>query len=303
MLPALYIPWTKCLLNQMSAVNRESWNPEINAKLVFRIFSYLYNDKFTMFDIPYITAAAFVLVTVFIAWGIWQGLKERHKPIKMVLLSVIVFISTIMTGVIVSLLVTPVIVERYSLTVVGLFLLPAAYSLSKVSKRNIALACILFVLPLIPQASKMERYEFNGPINEVNFYLSSQITSDSVFLHTNIHTLGVLAYYFPDNKHFLFDVGFSENTRDYLYGTDVTRGQDIDSFIRENADIWLINRLETPEERISDEWIKSGKLKTVSNIRVFTSDYSWFKISAVKVVSGEQYKEVPDQHAIQESPG
>jgi len=104
------------------------------------------------------------------------------------LLAVLIYTLTLVSAIVLSNVIRPLLVERYIFPVVGLFVL--AFALLAVS---------------ISQNQLIIEKRFNGPMKEVCSYINSQnITPEDVFIHTDEHTFGTFCYYYPNNKHYLY---------------------------------------------------------------------------------------------------
>ena len=170
----------------------------------------------------------------------------------------------------VSLLVTPILMPRYSFTFFGLFLIVCIVggrSIKNIKLRNSAIIILLALF--IPQRIHVHVNRINGPLPEVQAFLKNKTDSSQVFLHSNEHTFTTFSWYFPQNTHYLYEPGLKDSMQQFT--RNGFRIKDVTSALRNRSDVWVVNKIETHINKYV-----SGKPLTISVL----SESSGFKQTA-----------------------
>jgi len=132
--------------------------------------------------------------------------NKTQKQGLMSLLAVLIYTLTLVSAIVLSNVIRPLLVERYIFPVVGLFVLAFAYGISMLNSKGASIfVCVALLAVSISQNQLIIEKRFNGPMKEVCSYINSQnITPEDVFIHTDEHTFGTFCYYYPNNKHYLY---------------------------------------------------------------------------------------------------
>lgn len=281
-----YLPWGYNLLRRAVAVTRGFWIPELTWGAMKHILMYPFDYRFGRPEIPLTSRLALYLMVSLIIFGLVMAILKQPAGSRLVLLAACVFTLTLLTGIVASYVIRPVLIPRYMYVVLGLFLLPAAYGLSLLGSRWVILAtCVLLFALSFPQIVHIHQKEYNGPMPEVLAYLKGNANSDDVFLHVNMHSLGPLSYHLRSHLHFLYRPDFRANGKDSLFSDNVISGPDVSAFLEEHRDsnVWLVGCAHSEECRTADFWLESGELKSINGSKEFQNPFSWLEVKLWRI--------------------
>lgn len=278
----LYLPWFIHLVKFFIEGQGISWIPEMDMDLFISTLCFPYSSKFSPPD-PQLAFPTYFYVMTLVAVSLYQLAKAREKTAMEVIIPFSGYLLTIVISVLISIFIRPCFIPRYSLPVLGLFLLTVAYTFSRYPKYITAIACSILLLFSVNQLAVIKNNQFNGPMNEVASYIRSNMEDGDVFLHTSMHTMGTFWFYFPENDSFLFSPEAEENYPDLLFSPNVTVGPDYDEFLNDKKKIWLVTCINSSEASISASLLRSGEFEVIGNAKSFVLPNSWYAISVCKV--------------------
>lgn len=187
---ASYIPWMSAFIMQLGEkVTSEYWIAPITLEVIKGYFDvwlkcgeYTYIYKFVF---------AAMLVGCIIAVIITKN-KER---IRVLLLGVSVFVLTCVIGIVASVLVRPVFIERYAIPAIGLVLASMAAGIGVVKSR-IVLSLITAVGIAASAINYPSAYDIEYNSSEKNIeYVIEGSDYDALVCFVDSHLYGVLSYY------------------------------------------------------------------------------------------------------------
>ena len=143
-----YMPWLFNLLGAMNRVKESYWIPPVTGEVIRKVFTYPFSSKFTIPVIPSLPEFGFMIAAIIISWGIFSQTARKNKNVLMVVFATSIYLLTILTGIAASWLIRPVLVERYMVPVLGLFVMALAYGMANPGK-NITAAVIGGILILL----------------------------------------------------------------------------------------------------------------------------------------------------------
>jgi len=278
-----YLPWLFYLSKQYAKVSKDFWIPTITWETIFNTIVFPYANKFEpnsslALILPYLTASIVI-------WAFVYSIVKRRREWKMAAFGLAVYLMTVASGVAASFLIRPVFVERYSVPVIGLLMIPIAYGISLFNKKwLIAAVCILITAFCVPQIVMIEKEHYNGPMYDVKEYLADKINDQDIIIHTDEHTFGTFCYYFPNNKHYMYlgpySKGYSGFDAFLPTGKSVS---DIESITSGNKSIWLVTRLYSSGESAFYALLGSGDFISTGESKDFLLPYSWYGVKVEKV--------------------
>lgn len=285
---ASYLPWGIMLAGQVSRVAGSFWIPEVTGKIILSVFAYPFGYKFP--DVGHLTTGiiAFAVCAVWIVWGIIYSIRKKEADMKMPILAAGVYLLTIAAGIVASAVIRPVLVERYMVPVLGLYLLALVYGLAT-NRRMVLLViatCVVAGL-CIPSAFANMTQRVNGPMKEVAAKMADQVEPGDVFLHTDEHTYGTFCYYFPNQKHYYYE---REGYEGYSnFDAFKQNGIMIDGLdeIQGNPRVWLVQRPYANDKYSATQWITSKALKVEQTLGSFSIPNSWYAVSVMRVSIGD----------------
>lgn len=281
-----FTPWIMNVFHQTGyVVHSDFWIPEVTPATLLNTFLYPYSYQFLIPGRPLYSNIAYSIFVMLVLFGIYRSLANKRRDVHCVILSLSVFLLTILAGAVISFAIRPVLVPRFMVPVLGLFLLPVAYGLSQVTRRMALVSvCAILIGLSIPQILQIKTQEFKGPMNEVVPAVKAKMLPDDVFLHTNIVTSTTFAYYFPEQKHFLYAPRESHNQVHHAY-TNIIKGPDLNHFLEKQKNVWLVGWSLSKENALNNYWVESGQLKTAGTIMEFHAPLSWFDVEVRRVTS------------------
>lgn len=188
-----YSPWLMSFISQLAdKVENEYWIAPITLETVGGYFKTWYKCGDDMWRIYLIGSAAVYTVA---AAGL---LFTKKKGIKTgVLLGVLVFVLTNLTGIAASLAVRPVYIERYAIGALPFLALFAAAGIGCIDKKGISLVTVLFYLAGFGVNYPYDyRFEYGETDAQTGEYINNG-GFDALICCVDSQLYGVLAYYAP----------------------------------------------------------------------------------------------------------
>ncbi len=284
-IPALlFLPWVRSLARQLNGCLVNSWISEINLGVIGKTFIYPFSFKFSRSETVVAGVLAVVLLAALAVAGVALGLRRRQAGVGLAVVGLAGYGLTFLSAVLLSYAVHPILVSRYIVPVLGLLLLPVAFALARVVSRPVALASFgVLTLIAVPMLVQVQRQQFNGPMDQVAAYVRQNLTPDDVFVHVSMHTLGPMAYYLPENAHFMYIPAMPGTNPARFFGPRVTFGSDIDAYLRGRGRVWLVGCQNPAECKIGADWLEAGKLQPIGESAAFSYPLSWLAVSLIPV--------------------
>lgn len=281
-----YVPWLFNLISQANKVVADYWIPPVGNEVIQNMLIYPFSNKFSWIITHNIAYTALYVSAALILFGIIYSIVRKDKNVKLVILAVGTYVLTIGAGILASVIIRPVLVERYIVTVMGLFVLALSYGIGSLGKRILpVLGCAVILALSIPQTLFTASNRFNGPMREAVEYLEPQMQPEDVFLHTDEHTLGTFCYYFPDSMHYFFQRegyrGYSNYDAFKPNGTEIGSVDEIGS-----SRIWLVQRFGASDNISARQWFQDKELIRDSENRPFRIITSWYGFDIARVTAG-----------------
>lgn len=270
-----FLPWVGAFLGQASTTAKKFWIPKVTLDVVWQALLLPYRAKFDVIN-P-IAVISFTVASALIVWGLIVSFRTTDKKSFLPAFAIIVYAGTILSGILISLTVKPLFIERYAFPLIGLFLLAASYGISAFNNKKISiLFLVAFTLISTPQSYRIITHNFNGPAKEINSYIQKNLQPDDVFLHTSEHSFGIFLYYFPDNKHLLLEEIISLRPKGYeAFAPNGSLVSDIESGVKDYKNIWVFDQLNAWSSEAFG-WYGSGLLVSKENAVRFTAPDSPF---------------------------
>lgn len=211
----------------------------------------------------------------------------------MSLLALLVYSLTLISAIVLSYIIRPLLVERYIFPVTGVFILSFVYGISMLNSKGASIfACLALLFVSISQNQIIVTERFNGPMKEVCDFVNESVTSEDVFIHTDEHTFGTFCYYYPDNKHYLYlPDGFEGYSGYEAFSTNGYYGSDVKEFIKGKENIWLVNREGAETTSFTSSLFTEGVLKGKGSIHRFhLYPHSFYAVLIRTVQAGDAVK-------------
>ncbi len=278
----LYIPWLIKLAGAIGRVKGSYWIPPVTGKVIGQVFTYPFSNKFFIPVLPALHSIGFVIALIVIGLGMATQIWKRDKGALMALIALAVYLLTIVTGIAASWLIRPVLVERYMVPVLGLFIIALAYGAAGLDwKLTPSVVAVILILAISgAQIRNTLSNRFNGPMREAVEALDVQ--PGDIFLHTDEHTIGTFSYYYPDHMNYYYishgNGGFS-NFDAFRPNGLVVRSLDE---VPKDQRVWMVYRPDGIDTVSVPIWVRTGKLKVEGSPRAFRLPYSWYGFTVYK---------------------
>lgn len=279
-----YLPWLYFLTAQVKRVSNSFWIPPVNWYVIKNTLIYPFNNKFSYKLSPLFVDIAFYIAAALIVFGIVYRIVRKDEKGRMAVFAMSGYALTILAGVIASWVIRPVLVERYMMPVLGLFVLGLAYGISSLGKKILPIiACIAILALGYPQNQYTLNDRFNGPMNEAAEYVEERIQPGDVFVHTDEHTLGTFCYHFSDYNNYYYQkegTGGCSN-----YDAFLPTGVMVNSIdeIQCDGNVWIIQRVGSQDTTSMKEWLADGKIDYAGMPKDFWIDPSWYRFTVYQM--------------------
>lgn len=219
-----YIPWLSVVLGQFENVRKNYWsNADIS---LFRIYSKTFLFNFTDFGKDYISrfleiAIILALLAFFVAAVLKSGIKniKRFSDIDILnlkkhgeeyfnaLFMAFIFIGPIILWILFSIFFHPIFTERYFYIYGGIAMLCFALLTVRLGKKIgvIVMSVIMavnFGIASVNLKNELNDSDFLDMISKIE---ADHPDGDIAFLHSHEWTLGIMMYYFPEARHYVFE--------------------------------------------------------------------------------------------------
>ncbi|RKM60557.1 hypothetical protein D6855_07565 [Butyrivibrio sp. CB08] len=224
-----YIPWISVFLSQASAVKANYWIQPVGIRSLGSAVKHLFKGYFVNETLAVIIAVVlFILVAALFIKNFVGLIKSRESEDLFVIMSFLVLPLLVAGGLIASVLLRPVFVNRYMLPAYGCFWLAIAIMASReieelieaVKNKKTALlpgcyqvagavlAALILLTGIVDFKSFIGNEEYRQVNMEKTLELFDGISSDTIIISNFNHVQGLLGYYLNRN---------SEDYRIYLY--------------------------------------------------------------------------------------
>lgn len=283
-----YLPWLFYLVGQVTRVSSSFWIPPVTGQLIKSTLIYPFSNKFSYEWSSLFVDIAFYAAAALIVFGIIYQIIRKDEKGRMAVLAIAGYALTILAGVIASLVIRPVLVERYMMPVLGLFVIGLAYGINCLGKKVFPIiACITILALGFPQNQYTLNYRFNGPMDEAAEYVEELIQPEDVFLHTDEHTLGTFCYHFDDYKNYYYHRdgrgGFSNYDAFLPSGIVIYSLDEIEC----EGKVWIIQRYGGPDSLSMKEWIANGEIEYSGMPKDFSVEPAWYGFTVYQMVITE----------------
>ncbi len=277
---ALCIPAFVHLVRYVAKSGGVQWIPRPTLNTVVSMLAYPFSGKNSISE-SFLPLAVFIVLSLAGVYGIYAGRKGKKQDAIVPAVSLLTYFGVIIFGIVYSLMIKPAIVARYTVLLIGLFLLATAYAFSKLRRTAAVTACLVVFLACLPQLAAIEKNRYNGPVSETVSYIKENIRPDDCFIHTDVCTMSVFSYYFSGYRQFVYDGYIKENRQEWPFApdTEVTWGPDLDKFLYGKKNIWIVNTGGNINKTIPQKWVDSRKIKLTGQTRTFKVPNSWLEIT------------------------
>jgi uncharacterized protein (DUF2141 family) len=206
-----YLPWLIVLAKQTIGISKGFWLAPVTINDILGAFykPFVYKEFYPAVRLR--MEAALLLSLILIVCGVAIAIKRKAgKELTFSLFLLFVYLGTMVTTIIVSLLIAPIFYSRYMMVCVGLFLLLVSLGISSLPGKYWQLAALgVFVLLNVLTLRDVYIQEFNYPFKELAHDLKNEIQPGDLIITSDSYSMGPAFYYFPKAEHY-----YSNNSRE-----------------------------------------------------------------------------------------
>jgi uncharacterized membrane protein len=282
----MFLPWTIFLSSQVKRIHGNYWIPKFTMDTLFQTLVFPFNHKFTN-DYKQLLPI-YLIAIIFILFGFISSYKKNVKKNYIPEFAILIYVLTILSGIVISFIFRPLLIPRYMLVVLGLFLLGIAHGISQIPNKK--LTCIvIFVVILVstPEIVQIHNQRFNGAVRESVTKLKKQLKPGDIFVHVNGTTFGTFCYYFPNTKNFFYQKPGSVWYSDYdAFKPNNSYGPDINSVLKQHKTVYLVEQFNpTTKKALYDTLLVNTNKKLSHRAMTFSLHHAWFDFTIQKVSS------------------
>ncbi len=285
----LYLPWVFVVIAQASEVAKEFWIPEPTTPWILLGTLFIpFQHEFGSTMNPIFINIAFLVSSALAVLGIINAFKNKKTLGTLIFFCILVAVLTFAGAFIISYLVTPILMPRYFISVIGLYIIVLMYGILLLKQDALKIIAAVLVLALfIPQLIDIKTVKRNGPLVEVQEYLNDELHPDDVFLHGEEQPFGLFSYYYPEYRHYLLlPEDFSGFGNYDAFGPNSSYGNDYSDFIKGASRVWLVNRDGSSWFRITkiayEDLLQSAEIYKASLTKRFSQNHSFLMLSITK---------------------
>jgi len=289
----VYLPWLFVFLRQISFVSQDFWIQTPTTLDLLNALMYPFGNKWgALFSYyPQISYICLFVSAALIYKAVQYACRHFEREGAFIIMTALLPLLTSEAALFVSIsLKRPIYVPRYLFTVVGVAtLLLMAGIRALPSRRAQIAACVALCILFIPEQSALKRFRLNGPMRETVAFMKTRVSPDDVFVHADEHSFGAFAYYFPNNRHYLYmPTGFRGYATYAIFGANSAVGDDYRDFVANKQAVWLCTR---PAENYTDRgfqdiseaaFAQESGMFQASLIHLFQFPTSWWTFELTK---------------------
>lgn len=239
----LYLPWLFNLLNQAARVSKNYWIGPIDGRAMMSILCFPFGQRFGG---PHATTSfmLFLICHAVSVIGIIRSLRKDPKAAFLPLSAYLVYWLTFATGVFLSWTIRPIFVERYLVTCMGALMIAFASAVHGMGKKRfMVMTCAVYLFATAPVLKSTYTMRVNGAGDLVYMTYKDRVKEGDVFVHGSEHTFGILRYYFPNNRHYLYlPKDFIPFGNHAVFKPNAETGHDLLKYANEPVTIWAVGR-------------------------------------------------------------
>ncbi len=204
-----YLPWLAAMLWQVNKVSKGYIIPEITFKTVISYFDWAFHT-----ETPYSTIQFEVIIIISFFMCVYHGVRSKNKADFFAVLAMLIPVLTMITGVTISVLSTPIFNSRYLFPSMGLLILGVAVSLRTLSNRALPVLLCFFIFSSIVQYQGNYKVEYlTTKVVETEEFFKNNIDEDDLVVY-NFTGYGFIYQYYLPNQELVY-LGEMDFSRDF----------------------------------------------------------------------------------------
>ena len=199
-----YLPWLAIFIKQIKDTARAFWIPPVNTQAILESFHTPFAYKYFFPDTyPVMSAALLFSLAMIISGIIIAKMKKRESELMFSLFLLFVNLCALITPIVISRILTPVFLPRYTIVYAGLFLLLLSSGISLLPAKPLQLTAVgIFALLNAFTIKDVYTQQFNGPIKEMSIDHQGEIQPGDLIITSDSFSMGPMLYYFPEAVHY-----------------------------------------------------------------------------------------------------
>ncbi len=303
-----YVLWLSVFLSQASAVKANYWIQPVGIRSLGSAVKYLFKGYFSNEKIAVVVAVVFfITITALFIKNLIAYAKNRQDAYLFTILSLLVLPLLVSGGLIASVLLRPVFVNRYMLPAYGCFWLSVSIMVSReiealfqkegdaktlvkpVAKAFGILGTALAILILVTGIVDFNCFVGNEKYRKVNMEKTSElfasIGSDTIIISNFNHVQGLLGYYLnretEGHRIFLYQQEPEELIKDMVPGLEtIDDPVDIANYLEGGKKVLFLGSFNSREELVK-QWEDELGIKN-ENQGSYLMERYWFDVFALK---------------------
>ena len=303
-----YVPWLSVFLSQASAVKANYWIQPVGLRSLGSAAKYLFRGYFSNEKIAVVLAVVFfALIAALFIKNLIGYVKERQDSDLFVILSFLVLPLLVAGGLLASVLLRPVFVNRYMLPAYGCFWLSVSIMASReievffgnstakagdgvkghklFGELGIILALLILVTGIVDYKTFIGNEKYRMVNMEKTSELFSTIDPDTIIISNFIHVQGLLSYYLNRNSEdyrvFLYQEEPEPLIKEMVPGLEtIDDPVDIANYLEGGKKVLFLGSFNSREELVK-QWEDEFGIKN-ENQGSYLMERYWFDVFALK---------------------
>lgn len=210
-----YLPWLITFIRQVMDVDKGFWlGPVSIDSVIGGLYKpFVYKEFYPDIRIQMDLALGLSLVVIFIGW-LFVRKRKMEKEIQMYRLLLWVYLLTLITTVVVSIILMPIFHPRYIMVVSGLFILLIGLGISVIPNQKVHwILSLTYVALNFWTIKDIYIQYFNYPMKALYQEMDEKIEPGDLIITSDSYSMGAAYYYFPEATHY-----YSNNSIEAQWG-------------------------------------------------------------------------------------
>lgn len=297
-----FLPWVPALLRQFTSVQSSYWIPLLTWRSIGGCVKYIFlplggYPKLNFCLAVLLIAAAAILFLLFLRQrGCWKQWFTGEG--FALLLAFGMLGGTILIGVGISILVSPMFVYRYLIPCLGGFWFVFALCLGRCDRKALWIPILLVLLYTGHTNYQGVEWEETKKIEQMKETLEelAQIADEDVLVFNFNHLQAVVGYYKENESYLLYGEAEAMIRELYREYGSLREAEEVVSLLKEGRRVWFLGSFNSREE-IVEEWRQQGL--RVKECGSYLLERYWFNLYEISYPMEEYYKSTEDDKGVQ----
>jgi uncharacterized membrane protein len=187
-----FLPWVITFIIQIKKVQHAFWAPEVSLNTILSCFTIPFTEQFWTSGYSIVLS---ILVYSLLVFTLILSVTKPFSGNRLVLLSVFIFLGTLIVVTIISLFSQPILFSRYVMAIVTMLAVPVTVLFMQIKLKWLKLSLISVILFLGIRVSISNFYFSYGPYKQTIGYIDTVYPEISKILHITEVTAGPMIEY------------------------------------------------------------------------------------------------------------